>query len=172
MESADTLNVRIDASIAEQLATRAHLLGISRQQLIDLVLQREVLVGVAWGQPLALAPGLLPLSKELDVAPKSKQWVFVYRLRDTDAFVLMCGAIDKALPTMLYVRPPGGRAYPILRAQLFAWQELSAEPGSDFFDVVVPWFSQGATLHPSAPRRWHEELMRYQLEVANAMRGS
>lgn len=164
MEPSDTVNVRIDARVAQLLATRAEALGLSRQKLIDFLLEREVLTGAVFGQPVAVAPGLLPfLAGDLDRAKGTRQqWILVYREYDTAPFTLVTGEVVEALPTLVYLRPLGDRTYPVPRALLYVWQPMPPPPQS-YFDVLIPWLVSGATLHPSCPRQWHEaraELLR------------
>lgn len=160
--STDTVNVRIDATVAEQLAQRAQRLGVSRQQLVDQILAREALTG-GWTQPIALPPGLLPIADQLEGSDRNQHYVWLYRVRDTDPITLVLGSIRQVLPTILYISPRGRPAYPILRAHLLAWQPYGTE--ADLFDIIGPWIAEGAWLHPTVPSRWHQEQANWRARV-------
>ena len=167
MATSDTVNIRIDSGVAELLAKRAEKLGLkSRQQLIDMILEREALLG-GWSQPLAVPPGFLPMAEDLGKAAPTDNFAFFYRARESDPVTLLLGTVGKFLPTVVYVRPTGGRLHPILRKDLLAWEPYKQE--SDLFDIIGPWIVEGVWLHPTVPTRWQQDLANWRAQVASQM---
>ena len=163
MEPSEAVNVRISGDIADVLAQRAKALGISRQDLIDQVLRREALYGAeAWARPVEVAPGLLPLSKELADAPRTQTFAFVYRDIDSNAAVVVLGQVEQVHPTIFYVRPPGHRLVAIARANLLAWQAYKDH--AELWDIIPMWFYGGARLHPTIPHQFLQNLLNPQFD--------
>ena len=158
MESTDTVNVRLTGDTADALAKRAQAVGLSRQEYVDQVLRREALYGSEpWARVAEIAPGLLPISAELDQGKKSQDWAFIYRDLSSGEPTVLLGRVEKMSPLVLYVRPAGHRTVLIARANLVAWEPYQRE--SELYEVVPGWFYAGAQLHPTIPESWVKQLM-------------
>lgn len=163
MEPSEAVNVRISGDVADTLAQRAKASGISRQELIDQVLRREALYGAeAWARPVEVAPGLLPLSKELVDAPRTQTFAFVYREVGSNVPTVVLGHVEQTHPTIFYVRPPGHRLVAIPRASLLAWQAY--KDYAELWDIIPMWFYGGARLHPTIPQPFLQNLLNPQFE--------
>ena len=153
--SSDAVNVRISGDTADALAQRASTVGISRQELIDQVLRREVIYGSeGWARPVEVAPGLLPLAEEL---ARGSSFAFIYRDLATNGPVILAGRIAQLLPTALYVQPPAHRMVAIARALLIAWQPYADI--NELWEVIPQWFYAGAKLHPTIPQHILHDLL-------------
>ena len=147
---ADPVSFRLDGDIAAIARIHAEKTGVPLTSYVHELLRRALQENPGL-RPVYVAPGETESAEALfktdKAAPNTQRvWVF-HDLTQPSRVWMILATLEDYCPLRVKLRPSGGLAFAVPRADLVAWS-LKYASHHEYFTVMFEWLHAGASLHP------------------------